>query len=234
MTAGARLGILGGTLDPVHLGHVETALAARDALALDRVLILPSRLPPHRPHEPQASVFHRFAMVALAVNGIEGLEASDAELCAPGPSYTADTLERFHRNGVQASQIFFIVGADAFAEIETWRRYPQVLDLAHFVVVSRPGFDVGRIAERIPELRERIIVRPYDVAAAGKALVYVVPAATPDVSSTEIRRRLRAGESIDGLVPDLVDVHIRHHRLYLDDSSSGLIHSAADHLHGKD
>ncbi len=96
MSLGARLGILGGTLDPVHVGHVETALAARDALALDRVLLLPSRVPPHRPLQPSASPFHRFAMAALAVNGIEGVEASDIELVAPGTSYTASTLERFH------------------------------------------------------------------------------------------------------------------------------------------
>ena len=166
---------------------------------------------------------------------MEGVEVSDLELSSPGPSYTADTLARLSdRLGLSPRQIFFIIGADAFAEIETWRRYPQVLDLAHFVVVSRPGFDVGRIAERIPELRERITVRLHDVVAAARPRVYVLPAATPDVSSTEIRRRLRAGESIAGLVPDLVDAHIRQHRLYLDDSSSGLIHSAADHLHGKD
>src|SRR3954454_3904890 len=120
MTFGARLGILGGTLDPVHVGHVETALAARDALSLDRVLLLPSRVPPHRPHQPHASIFHRFAMAALAVNGLDALEASDAELAMPGPSYTADTLDRFHAEGLAGSQIFFIIGADAFAEIETW------------------------------------------------------------------------------------------------------------------
>ena len=129
MSLGARVGILGGTLDPVHVGHIETALAARDALALDRVLLLPSRIPPHRPLQPSASPFHRFAMAALAVNGIEGVEACDIELVAPGTSYTASTLERFHESGTQPSQIFFILGADAFAEIETWNRYPRVLDM---------------------------------------------------------------------------------------------------------
>src|SRR5574338_1244348 len=139
MNAGARLGILGGTLDPVHLGHIETALAAREALALDRLLLLPSRFPPHKPQQPSASAFHRFAMAALAVNGMDGFEASDVELRLPGPSYTAETLDRFGRSGLRPSQIFFIIGADAFAEIESWKRYPGVLDLANFVVVSRPG-----------------------------------------------------------------------------------------------
>src|SRR5574338_423363 len=117
MNAAARIGILGGTLDPIHQGHLDTALAARQALALDRVIILPSRVPPHRPQQPLASRYHRFAMTALAVNGIDGLAASDMELCAPGPSYTADTLSRYHAaSGMAASQIFFITGADAFAE----------------------------------------------------------------------------------------------------------------------
>lgn len=123
MNAVARLGILGGTLDPIHLGHLETALAARAALSLDRVIVMPSRIPPHRQHQPIASRYHRFAMAALAVNGLDGLVASDMELCAPGPSYTADTLSRFQAaSGLRASQIFFITGADAFAEIETWHR----------------------------------------------------------------------------------------------------------------
>ena len=95
MNLAARIGLLGGTLDPIHVGHVDTALAARQALALDRVIVLPSRVPPHRPNQPVASRYHRFAMTALAVNGVDGLSASDIELCAPGPSYTADTLARF-------------------------------------------------------------------------------------------------------------------------------------------
>src|SRR5436190_20557977 len=157
MSVGARLGILGGTLDPVHVGHVATARAARHALGLDRALLLPSRVPPHRPIQPAASPFHRFAMTALAVNGIDGLEASDAELIAPGTSYTADTLERFHSAGLSAAQIFFILGADAFAEIETWNRYPQVLDLANFAVVARPGYDTTRLIDSLPSLAPRVL-----------------------------------------------------------------------------
>jgi len=234
MRAGERLGILGGTLDPVHLGHLETALAARDALTLDRILVVASHVPPHRSQQPHASGFHRFAMVALALNGIDRLQASDAELSAPGPSYTAETLERFHAEGYRAWQLFFIIGADAFAEIETWRRYPHVLDLAHFVVVSRPGFDLRAVAARRPELGDRIRTAPYGSTGGPQTSVYVVPAATPDVSSTEIRRRLRAGEPITGMVSDPVEQHIRQHHLYLEDVPSGLIHSTADQLHGKD
>lgn len=227
----ARLGLLGGTLDPVHQGHVEAALAARDALALDRVLLVPSRTPPHRPMQPAASAFHRFAMAALAVNGVEGLEVSDTELLAPGPSYTSDTLTRFQAAGFRPSQIFFITGVDAFAEIATWHRYPQVLDLANFVVVSRPGHDASGALARLPALAPRLA--PLSSAqTTTRPAVYVVAAQTPDVSSTEIRRRLRNGEPVDGLIAESVEQHIRQHGLYKA-SSSPLLHSTADHLHGQ-
>jgi nicotinate-nucleotide adenylyltransferase len=236
MTFGARLGILGGTLDPVHIGHVETALAARDALALDRVLLLPSRVPPHRVQQPYASPFHRFAMAALAVNGIQRLEASDLELASPGPSFTASTLVRFHESGHRPSQIFFILGADAFAEIETWNRYPQVLEMANFVVVSRPGYDTERIANNLPALAERFAdTASTRVIEATATRIFLLAAATPDVSSTAIRRRLRASEPVSGLVPEAVERHLIQHRLYTNhEPPSPLIHSAADHLHGKD
>ena len=155
MIGGARIGVLGGTLDPIHLGHLDTAAAARTALALERILIIPSHVPPHRT-PPLASAYHRFAMAALAVNGIGWLSVSDEELCAPGPSFTADTLSRLHAGGLTPAQIFFITGADAFAEIATWRRYPEVLDLAQFVVVSRPGFPATALPERLPALAARM------------------------------------------------------------------------------
>jgi nicotinate-nucleotide adenylyltransferase len=201
-----RIGILGGTFDPIHLGHLEAAEAARTALQLDRVLLLPSRTPPHRSTEPGASVFHRFAMTALAANGSHHLIASDLELQREGPSYTALTLEALHREGLEAAQLFFILGADAFAEIETWYGYPRLFGLANFVVISRPG---ARVTNPVPNPESRI------TTAESKTSVIFVDAATPDVSSTEIRRRVAAGESIDGLVPSSVAHHIRRHRLYV-------------------
>jgi nicotinate-nucleotide adenylyltransferase len=213
-----RIGILGGTLDPIHRGHVEAALAARHALALDAVTMMPARLPPHRQQGPTASPFHRFAMAALAVNGIDGLLASDEELCAEGPSYTALTLERLAGRGLDRSRIFFITGADAFAEIETWYRYPDVLDLAHFVVIARPGVTLASLAERLPPLRARFR-RPGDHADGPS--VFLVDAPTPDVSSTEIRRRLREGRGITGLVPPAVEAHIVRHQLYLAGAAIG-------------
>lgn len=234
MSAPARIGLLGGTLDPIHLGHLGAADAARRALALDRVYVLPSHVPPHRPQQPLASGYHRFAMTALAIDGVDGLEASDIELCAPGPSYTADTLTRFReRTGLDASQIFFITGADAFAEIETWYRYPEVLDLANFAVVSRPGVHVERVRTVLPSLAARMISvganREPRTANGDLARIFLIPAPTPDVSSTEIRRRIAAGEPLTDLVPPAVERHIRQHGLY--SINPGLF--TADHLHGQ-
>ncbi len=190
-----RVGILGGTFDPIHNGHLEAAQAARNTLTLDRIMLLPARTPPHRSSEPRASAFHRFAMAALAATTKPNYEVSDLELHRDGPSYTSITLERLHEDGYEPSQLFFILGADAFAEIATWHDYPRLFDLSNFVVVSRPG-----------------ISTPH--TAAGRN-VFFVPADTPDVSSTEIRRRVGTGESIDGLVPSIVADHIRRHRLYV-------------------
>ena len=199
-----RIGVLGGTFDPVHLGHLEAAGAAQRALSLDRVMLMPSRTPPHRAIEPRASVFHRFAMTALAAAGRADLVVSDLELRRDGPSYTALTLQALQQEGYTASQLFFITGADAFAEIDTWYDFPRVLSLASFVVVSRPGVTVSRTP-----------LVPDHQSLTPTVQTFFVDAVTPDVSSTDIRRRVASGESIEGLVPPAVAEHIRRHRLYV-------------------
>jgi nicotinate-nucleotide adenylyltransferase len=222
MTSGTRIGILGGTFDPVHSGHIDTAVAAHRALALDTVLVLPSGTPPHRPAQPAASRFHRFAMTALAVNGLPELMVSDLEIGLTEPCYTFDTLARLQKTGLSAAQIFFITGADAFAEIGTWSRYPQVLEMAHFVVVSRPGFPVASLGARLPALAKRMRAVAAPATARVDALtrnpgeleIMLVDAATLDVSSTEVRRRLESGAPITGLVPESVETYIGQHRLY--------------------
>ena len=199
-----NVGILGGTFDPIHLGHLEAAAGVREALSLDRVMLMPSRTPPHRAIEPRASVFHRFAMTALAAATWPDLVVSDLELRREGPSYTALTLQALQQEGYTPSQLFFIIGADAFAEIDTWYDYPHVLSLANFAVVSRPGFKPPRLD---------LIPNPQSLIPAVQ--VVLVDATTPDVSSTDIRRRVASGESIEGLVPPVVAEHIRRHRLYV-------------------
>jgi nicotinate-nucleotide adenylyltransferase len=221
MNEAVRIGILGGTLDPIHLGHLDAAAAAREALSLDRVLIIPAHVPPHRSH-PVSSPFHRFAMAALAVNGMEGMAVSDVELVTPGPSYTADTLPRLQAHfGLAPSQIFFIIGADAFAEIETWSRYPAVLDLAHFVVVSRPGMTLSAMRDRLPQLRHRMrLPRRQTAEDAAGTVIFLVDAPTADVSSTAVRQRIASGGRLSGMVPAGVENHILQHGLYAPDSTA--------------
>jgi nicotinate-nucleotide adenylyltransferase len=200
-----RLGILGGTFDPIHLGHLDAAAAVQRAYSLERVLLVPSRTPPHRNVEPRASVFHRFAMAALAA-GECGMLVSDLELRRDGPSYTALTLESLHRDGFSPAQLYFITGSDAYAEVATWYDYPRILQYANFVVVARPG--ARRPSELIPN------AGPSAHPGAATA-VLPLEARTPDVSSSEIRRRIAAGEPIDDLVPASVANHIRRHNLYV-------------------
>lgn len=209
----ARLGLLGGTFDPVHLGHRAAGLAAAQALALDEVRLVPSRVPPHRAVGPQASDHHRFAMAALLAMDEAAWTVSDCELRRDGASYTFDTLSELHREGLAATQIFFLIGADAFAEIATWSRYPAVLDLAHFVVVARPGVTLAAEQDGLLGLTPRVTPAAMLPARTTPGIA-LLNAPTPDVSSTDIRMRACDGHSLSGLVPAPVERYIRRHGLY--------------------
>lgn len=219
-----RLGVLGGTFDPIHVGHVAAASAAAHALNLERVVLVPSRLPPHRAESARTSAEHRLAMAALAAEAHPHWSASEVEVTRDGPSYTFDTLNELIRDGQPGSQIYFIIGADAFAEIATWSRFPAILDLAHFAVVARPGITLHSLTARVPDLAERMTtpdqVQPSAIGRQPShgTQIILIEAATPDVSSTEIRNRVGSGESIRGLVPDPVAAYISEHRLYVEAS----------------
>jgi nicotinate-nucleotide adenylyltransferase len=233
-----RVGILGGTFDPIHCGHIDVADWAAQTLGLSRMFVIPSNIPPHRP-QPFASAYHRFAMVSMAVAGHQGWRAADLELRGGAPSFTSATLTRFRQRGYSPSELFFVIGADAFAEIGSWRDYPRILDAAHFAVVSRPGLSVKELPRRLPRLADRMARPPIDDIAQMDPLIILIDSATADVSSTAIRQRLADGESIAGLVPPNVQQHIEHHGLY-SSQTSGRRRSdappgpAADRLHGKD
>jgi nicotinate-nucleotide adenylyltransferase len=219
MTSRTRLGLIGGTFDPVHVGHLAAAHAASDSLDLTVVRFMPSARPPHRPDSPQASEYHRLEMARLAVadaaggTGLARWEVSDLELQRHGRSFTFDTLAALHREGLSPLQIFFIIGADAFAEIATWHRYPAVLDAAHFAVVSRPGTTLDVLRDRLPSLGARLDT-PAAALEATTTRIIPIEAETPDVSSTAIRRLAAHGEPIDGLVTPAVAAYIARHSLY--------------------
>jgi nicotinate-nucleotide adenylyltransferase len=214
MTAAARrVGVLGGTFDPIHCGHLDVADAALAELRLTRMFMITSNMPPHRP-QPRASAYHRFAMVAIAVLDRPDWRAADLELRLDAPSFTSRTLQCFHERGYATSELFFVTGADAFADIENWRDYPDILDRAHFVVVSRPGFAVRDMPRRLPGLASRMARPPMDATGRIDPSIILIDRETPDVSSTAIRERVAAGESIKGLVPAGVQQHIERHGLY--------------------
>ncbi len=214
-----RIGILGGRFDPVHHGHLATAALARRRLRLERVLMLPSRLSPHRKRPARASGADRLAMVSLAVQDDPCLEPCDLELTAEEPSYTATTLHRLRERGHPCTSLFFIVGADAFADIASWHDYPRLLDAAHFVVVSRPGYPVASLPGALPSLRPRLRVVTGDAAPRADEtlrtpVVFLVDADTPDISSTDIRVRLANGRPLGERVPAPVAEYIERRRLY--------------------
>ena len=186
-----RIGVYGGTFDPIHVGHVAAASAVRRHLGLDRVLIIPAGDPWQKRGRVVASPEQRLEMARLAVAGVEGLEVSDLEVRRTTASVTADTLEDL---SAPERELFLILGADAVANMGTWRRLDDTRDLATIVVVERDG--------------ER------SVPPGEGWRVEHVPIPRIDVSSTEIRDRIAAGESIDGLVPPAAAHHLHEHGLY--------------------
>jgi len=208
-----RIGILGGTFDPMHRGHTDLASAAEAALGLTRLFVIPSNVPPHRP-ETFASAFHRFAMAAMVVAEHPTWRLSDLELRDPNPSFTSSTLKKFHERGYPPSDLYFIIGADAFADITMWRDYPKILDWTHFAVVSRPGHPAGALRYKLPAISTRMVQPPVDPLMEMDPLIVLIDAPTADVSSTGIRERRAHGEPIDGLVSAPVQRHIEQHGLY--------------------
>jgi nicotinate-nucleotide adenylyltransferase len=219
-----RLGILGGTFDPVHVGHLDAASAAQSALALHEVMFVPSHDPPHRTTDPHATSFHRLALVALAINDAKASTVSDLELLRGGTSYASDTLRVLHAAGWAPAQLFFILGADAFAEIATWHEFPFVLNATNFAVIARPGTTIEAALARTPELLSRTQPASASGDRSDQTGIFLVEAPTRDVSSTLIRRRIAAGQSICDLVPAAVARHIAAHNLYITE----------DVLHGHD
>jgi nicotinate-nucleotide adenylyltransferase len=200
MSAPRRIGLLGGTFDPIHTGHLDVARGAQQEIGLTAVHVLPSNVPPHRA-QPVASAFHRFAMASIAVADAEGWRASDLELRMATPSYTMHTLRCYHQRGYAPDELFFLIGADAFREIHHWHEYPAILDAARFVVVSRPGYDAGETVRLNSQTQQ-----------SDRAIFLSVQ--TTDVSSSAIRQARAEGRSIRGLVAPGVEQHIVQHGLY--------------------
>lgn len=205
MSGGRRIGLFGGSFDPIHRGHVEPVQAARRQVGLERVLYLPTARPPHKPKREFAAAPARFAMVELALLHEEGLYASDHEITLDRPAYTVETVEAFAERWPDAA-LHLLIGSDSFAELDTWHRWRDLVERVELVVMARPGWELETIR---PDLPPELLRRH----EAGR--VHLVTDARVDLSSTEIRRRLGAGEppSTD-LLPPLVVDYISKYSLY--------------------
>ena len=207
-----RIGILGGTFDPVHIGHLRGALEVADALALDELRLTPSARPPHR-DTPQVSAQDRLAMVECAVAGVAPLVVDARELQRDKPSYTIDTLELMRAELAADAQVFLLLGWDAFCGLPTWHRWEELLQHCHILVLQRPDADVEPPDALRNLLAARSVSDPQALEgpAGNIAFVWQTPLA---VSATQIRQLLASGKSVRFLVPDAVLAYIDAHNLY--------------------
>ncbi len=210
-----RIGILGGTFDPVHQGHVASAVEIADAFSLDRVLLVLSARPPHKPDAHPAPIEHRLAMLALAARADPRIEASDIEVRRPGPSYTVDTLSALARRCPEAA-LYLIVGIDAYRDIDTWSRPESLLRLANIIVTNRPGLtDEARPKPPVAARNACCYDPTIDayVHESGHQLVFHSINGV-EVSATEIRNRIRRGLPVHDLTGPAVARYIAEHGLY--------------------
>jgi nicotinate-nucleotide adenylyltransferase len=196
-----KMGLLGGTFDPPHNGHLQIAQAARRALRLARVFFVPAKQPPHKLDDPISPLSDRVAMLERALAEHPEFAISLIEAEREGPSYTVDTLRKLRRERGARAGIYFIMGEDSLINLPTWHEPQEIVKLARLAVLMRPGYDVDldALERQVPGV---------------KASAILIPAAETDISASEIRARVRRGESIRGLVPPAVARYIKTHHLY--------------------
>lgn len=196
-----KIGVIGGTFDPIHYGHLAAAEEARARVGLDKVTFVVARLPPHKLDEEVTPVQHRLAMVRLGIASNPFFEISTVDMERPGPSYTVDTISMLREQWGEDSQVFFIMGLDSLAEMPTWHQPERLIQLCRLVAVTRPGIEVD-----LPAL-ERLI-------PGLSARLEIIDMPEVEISSSDLRRRVREGLPIKYQVPEEVERYIREHRLY--------------------
>jgi nicotinate-nucleotide adenylyltransferase len=218
----SSVGLLGGTFNPIHHGHLAIAHQTREALGLDRVVLIPTGDPPHKPHENLAAAKDRYEMVRLAIASDPSLSISDVEVRRPGKSYTIDTVRLLQGEYGPAARLFFLIGLDAFLEFPTWRDPETLLTLCSFVVLSRPGLSFQALSAlplipRIPQasLTELEAGRSarVDVSLGPQSLICLrLPPSS--VSASDIRARIARGAPTANLLPPVVESYILQHHIY--------------------
>jgi len=195
----SKVGVLGGTFDPVHFGHLRAAEVARDELGLERILFVPAANPPHKRGDGVTAASARVEMLERVLADVDGFELSTIEIDRGGASYTIETLDAMRAKNPDV-EYWFITGSDAFVDIRTWKDWESLLERYSFVVHERPGVTLEDASRVVPaSFRERIVFMKREML---------------NVSSTEIRRSVRQGRSIRFLVPETVDEYVRRNRLY--------------------
>lgn len=211
-----RLGIFGGTFDPIHTAHLRCAEEAREALSLDLVLFIPSASPPHK-SGAAASGVDRLAMVRRAVAGHPAFQASSIEVDRPGRSYSIDTLRALRQRFPAPTKFTFLLGLDAFREIGTWKQFDDLFPLTDFAVVSRPPHQINSPRSLLPVAARRQFCYSADrrmlLHTSGNRIVFLNVTAL-DISASDIRQRVSRGHSIRYLVPSSVERYIERRRLY--------------------
>jgi nicotinate-nucleotide adenylyltransferase len=197
-----KIGILGGSFNPVHIAHIDIAMQACEQFSLQKVLLIPLGLPPHKTEE-LASAQDRLEMLRIAIQDKPCLELNPIEIERPGYTYTIDTLTELHRQYSSDTEIHYIIGADTLFELESWKRHEEVFKLCEFICFYRPGYDLQKITEQCRYLREQY----------GK-LVQIARYEGIDVSSTQVREMAGHGLDISALVPEGVDKYIYKKGLY--------------------
>jgi nicotinate-nucleotide adenylyltransferase len=209
-----RIGLFGGTFNPVHIGHLRCAEEIREQFALDRVVFVPAFMPPHK-RQPTVAPHHRCEMTRLAIADNPCFELSDIELRREGNSYSHDTIEHFRAHEAPGSELFFIIGSDAFQEVHTWRKYPDFFQQSGFIVMNRPGVCFSSPLN-LPGTASGLFIRldenTYEHPSGNRICFGRVSAL--DVSSTEIRSRIAAGRTISYLVTAPVERYIFENGLY--------------------
>lgn len=218
-----RIATYGGTFDPVHVGHLAVAEGLLESFLLDEVLFIPADVAPHKRGAAVSPSLHRYAMLALATQHNDALHISTVELDAPEKPYTVETLTRLEKDFGNAAQLFFVMGADSWSEIASWREWERLLLMSDHIVVTRPGYDLGT-SHVTPEILERIVdIRGLGSDEVKKRVtendsphIYVTDAVFMDVSATFIRDRIGNQRDLEwrSLVPVEVSNYIEKYRLY--------------------
>lgn len=213
-----RVGLFGGTFNPVHWGHLRSAEEIREMFDLEQVIFIPTNVSPHKKSTELVSANHRLKMLDLAVKRNPCFFTSDVELKRPGKSYSIETVSCFKQAFEEELTLFFIMGMDAFLEINSWKNYNKLFSLCNFIVMTRPRYETKGLDQVIPaQMMKDFVYHPDEKRFSHNSQfsIYFKEITSLDISSNAIRAFIRNGRSIKYLLPEEVEMYMKEHRFYL-------------------